>query len=64
MSSTELTEMRAIATTLVRELRVSGDYNAARIAGRFADGLLEDLERIPDADISQAYTAAREYSKA
>lgn len=63
LSSTELTEMRAIANTLVRELRASGDYNAARIAGRFADGLLEDLERIPDAEISQAYIAAREYSK-
>lgn len=64
LSSTELTEMRGVANGLVRSLRAEGDYNSARIAGEFADALLEDLIDIPDESVSLAYTTAREFSKA
>ena len=64
LSSKELVEMRSVANTLRRQLLASGDTNGARISGNFAKALLEDLERIPDSDLSLRYMAAREYSKA
>jgi hypothetical protein len=64
LSSTELVDMRSVATELARTLRSQGKNNSARIAGEFAEAILEDLQRIPDESISQAYTAAREFSKA
>jgi len=59
----EATEMRQVALNLARQLTASGDYNAARIASKFADGLLDDLNySIPEGE-NAAYDIARAYSK-
>lgn len=64
LTTTEATEMRQLALNLSRQLTATGDYNAARVASNFADGLLDDLNySIPEGE-SAAYDIARSYSKA
>jgi hypothetical protein len=63
LTTTEATEMRQLALNLSRQLTATGDYNAARIASNFADGLLDDLNySIPEGE-NVAYDIARAYSK-
>lgn len=63
LTTTEATEMRQLALNLSRQLTATGDYNAARIASNFADGLLDDLNySIPEGE-NVAYDLARAYSK-
>jgi len=63
LTTTEATEMRQLALNLSRQLTATGDYNAARIASNFADGLLDDLNNgIPEGE-NAAYDIARAYSK-
>ena len=63
LTTTEATEMRQLALNLSRQLTATGDYNAARIASNFADGLLDDLNySIPEGE-NAAYDIARAYSK-
>lgn len=64
LTSTELIDMRSTALSLVRKLSAEGDFNAARIAGDFADAALADLEKIADPTVTAAYQGAREYSRA
>ncbi len=54
--------MRAEALNLARQLTATGDLNAARVASRFADGLLDDLNSIPEG-ANAAYDIARAYSR-
>ena len=65
LSTTELTDMRAVALDLGRELsaKVEGS-NAARVAYAFADELLDELERQKPEGMESAYDAARTYSRA
>jgi hypothetical protein len=58
----EATAMRAEALNLARQLTATGDLNAARVASRFADGLLDDLNSIPEG-ANAAYDIARAYSR-
>lgn len=62
LTVTEATEMRAEALNLARQLTATGDLNAARVASRFADGLLDDLNSIPEG-ANAAYDIARAYSR-
>ena len=63
LTVTEVTEMRQVALNLARQLTATGDYNAARIASNFADGLLDDLNfSIPEGE-NVAYDMARAYSR-
>ena len=62
LSVTEVIEMRQEALSEARKLTASGDYNAARIASQFAEGLLDDLNSVPDGQ-STAYDMARAYSR-
>jgi hypothetical protein len=55
--------MRQLALNLSRQLTATGDYNAARIASNFADGLLDDLNYSMPEGQSAAYDIARAYSK-
>jgi len=57
----EATAMRAEALNLARQLTATGDLNAARVASRFADGLLNDLNSVPEG-ANAAYDIARAYS--
>ena len=61
LTVTEATEMRAEALNLARQLTATGDLNAARVASRFADGLLNDLNSVPEG-ANAAYDIARAYS--
>jgi len=58
----EATAMRAEALNLARQLTATGDLNAARVAHRFADGLLNDLNSVPEGT-NAAYDIARSYSR-
>ena len=58
----EAQEMRSLALSLGRQYQASGDLNNARIAFGFADGLLDDLNSLPDGS-NMAYDMARAYSK-
>jgi len=58
----EATAMRAEALNLARQLTATGDLNAARVAHNFADGLLDDLNSLPEGQ-NAAYDIARAYSR-
>ena len=63
LTVSEATEMRQIALSLAKQLTAAQDFNAARIASNFPDGLLDDLNySIPEGD-NAAYDIARSYSK-
>ena len=62
LTVTEATEMRAEALNLARQLTATGDLNAARVAHNFADGLLDDLNSLPEGQ-NAAYDIARAYSR-
>jgi len=63
LTTTEATEMRQLALNIARQQTAIGDYNAARIASNFADGLLDDLNfNIPEGE-NAAYDIARSYSR-
>jgi hypothetical protein len=62
LTVTEATEMRTEALNLARQLTATGDLNAARVAYRFADGLLDDLNSVPEGT-NAAYDIARAYSR-
>jgi hypothetical protein len=64
LSSQELTDMRSIALSAVRQLRAESKFDEARIAGKYADILLEQLNQLPDESFTVPYREARAYSKA
>ncbi len=64
LSSQELTDMRGIALSAVRQLRAESKFDEARIAGRYADVLLEQLNQLPQESFAVPYREARAYSRA
>lgn len=64
LGSQELTDMRSIALSAVRQLRAESKFDEARIAGRYADVLLEQLNQLPDESFTVPYREARAYSRA
>jgi len=64
LGSEELTDMRSIALSAVRQLRAESKFDEARIAGRYADVLLEQLNAFPDESFTVPYREARAYSRA
>ena len=63
LTTTEATEMRQLALNIARQQTAIGDYNAARIASNFADGLLDDLNFSISEGENAAYDIARSYSR-
>jgi len=64
LSSQELTDMRSIALSAVRQLRAESKFDEARIAGKYADILLEQLNQLPDESFTVPYREARAFSRA
>lgn len=64
LSSQELADMRGIALSAVRQLRAESKFDEARIAGRYADVLLEQLNGFPDESFTVPYREARAFSRA
>lgn len=62
LSVREITEMRQSALNLARQLTAQQDYNGARVASAFAEGLLDDLNSLPEG-ANAAYDIARSYSR-
>lgn len=59
----EIKEMRTLALGLSRQLSASQDFNAARVASNFANGLLDDLNNSIPTGENSAYDIARAYSR-
>ena len=64
LTSEELVQMRTLALNGVRELRAESKFDEARIAGQYADILLEQLNQFPDESFTVPYREARAYSRA
>jgi len=64
LTSEELVQMRTLALNGVRQLRAESKFDEARIAGRYADVLLEQLNEFPDESFALPYREARAYSRA
>ena len=64
LGSRELTDMRSIALSSVRKLRAENNFDEARIAGKYADLLLEQLNQLPNESFTVPYREARAYSRA
>ena len=63
LSSQELTDMRSIALSAVRQLRSESKFDEARIAGKYADLLLGQLDEFPDESFTVPYREARAFSR-
>jgi len=62
LTSQEVFDMRSAALSLQGELLAKGNREAANLAGQFAEGLLDDLNSVPEGNAG--YDIARKYSKA
>ena len=63
LTSEELVQMRTLALNGVRQLRAKGKTDEARIAGRYADILLAQLNEFPDESFTVPYREARAFSR-
>ena len=70
LGTRELTDMRSLALNLARELRASGNNNAARMADDFGESLLDTLDNMQGLtksgnliDTDSAYNIARAFSR-
>ena len=64
LSSEELVQMRTLALNAIRPLRADSRFDEARIAGQYADILLEQLNQFPDESFTVPYREARAFSRA
>jgi len=63
LTSEELVQMRTLALNGVRQLRAESKFDEARIAGRYADILLAQLDEFPDESFTVPYREARAFSR-
>ena len=64
LTSEELVQMRTLALNGVRQLRAESKFDEARVAGQYADILLEQLNGFPDESFTVPYREARAFSRA